>query len=47
MTGLPPDRAASISWRMRASASHAIVPLELRNRFIDSRIGSGRSPQNA
>src|SRR6516162_11823893 len=47
MTGTPLLRAAPISVLMCSSASQASSPQEVRHRLIDSRIGSGRSPQNA
>src|SRR5271157_117471 len=47
MTGSPLARAASISDLMYSSDTQASAPHEVRHRLIDSRIGSGRSPQNA
>src|SRR6516165_3816424 len=47
MTGSPLPRAASISDLMCSSATQASAPHEVRQRLIDSRIGSGHSPQNA
>src|ERR1700722_18020815 len=47
MTGTPLPWHLSISERMYGSAVQASSPHELRQRLIDSRIGSGRSPQNA
>src|SRR5215510_3125669 len=47
MTGSPLPRAASISDLMYLSAAQASSPHEVRQRLIDSRTGSGRSPQNA
>src|SRR5438445_8998534 len=47
MTGMPLARAASISVLMYRSAIQASSPHEVRQRLIDSRMGSGRSPQNA
>src|SRR6516162_5048582 len=47
MTGNPLPCAASISALMCSSATHASAPQEVRQRLIDLRIGSGRSPQNA
>src|SRR5215467_2220062 len=47
MTGSPLPRAASISDLMYLSATQASSPQEVRQRLIDSRIGSGCSPQNA
>jgi hypothetical protein len=47
MTGSPLARAASISDLMYSRATHASSPQEVRQRLIDSRIGSGCSPQNA
>src|ERR1700758_4259341 len=47
MTGRPLPRAASISSLMYSRATRASSPQEVRQRLIDSRMGSGRSPQNA
>src|SRR5580704_7865643 len=47
MTCSPLPRAASISDLMYLSATQASSPQEVRQRLIDWRIGSGRSPQNA
>src|SRR6516165_2904831 len=47
MTGNPLPCAASISALMCSSATHASAPHEVRQLLIDSRIGSGRKPQNA
>src|SRR6201994_635282 len=47
MTGSPLARAASISDLMYSRATQLSSPQEVRQRLIDSRIGSGRSPQNA
>src|SRR5437868_7880463 len=47
MTGSPLARAASISDLMYSSAAQASSPQEVRQRLIDWRMGSGRSPQNA
>src|SRR6516164_8339019 len=47
MTGSPLARAASISDFMYSRATQASSPQEVRQRLIDSRIGSGCSPQNA
>src|SRR5208283_4973263 len=47
MTGSPLACAASISDLMYSSATQASSPHEVRQRLIDTRIGSGRSPQNA
>src|SRR5438045_6817986 len=47
MTGSPLRRAASISDLMYSRATQASSPQEVRQRLIDSRMGSGRSPQNA
>src|SRR5262250_3078079 len=47
MTGKPFARAASISALMYSSATQLSSPQEVRQRLIDSRIGSGLSPQNA
>src|SRR5213076_40407 len=47
MTGSALARAASISDLMYSRATQASSPQEVRQRLIDSRIGSGRSPQNA
>src|ERR1700745_3413919 len=46
MTGSPLVCAASISDLMYSRATQASSPQEVRQRLIDSRIGSGRSPQN-
>src|SRR5246127_521560 len=47
MTGSPLARAASISDLMYSRATQLSAPQEVRQRLIDSRMGSGRSPQNA
>src|SRR5271155_4348475 len=47
MTGSPLARAASISDLMYSRATQLSSPQEVRQRLIDSRMGSGRSPQNA
>src|SRR5277367_893059 len=47
MTGSPFPCAASISDLIDFRATQASSPHEVRQRLIDSRIGSGRSPQNA
>src|SRR6202035_5561643 len=47
MTGSLLARAASISDLMYSGATQLSSPQELRQRLIDSRMGSGRSPQNA
>src|SRR6516162_241349 len=47
MTGSPLARAATISCRMYSSATQLSSPQEVRHRLTDSRMGSGRSPQNA
>src|SRR5215472_5935721 len=47
MTGSPLPCALSISDLMYPSATQASSPQEVRQRLIDSSIGSGRSPQNA
>src|SRR5262250_2341796 len=47
MTGSPLPLAASISDLMYLSATQASSPQEVRQCLIDSRMGSGRSPQNA
>src|ERR1700738_5054233 len=47
MTGSLLARAASISDLMYSRAIQLSSPQELRQRLIDSRMGSGRSPQNA
>src|SRR5271170_5053380 len=47
MTGSPLARAVSISDLMCSRATQASSPHEVRQRLIDSRMGSGRSPQNA
>src|SRR5277367_1924979 len=47
MTGSPLARAAPISDLMYSRAAQASSPHEVRQRLTDSRIGSGRSPQNA
>src|SRR6202045_5066440 len=47
MTGSPLPRAASISDLMYSRATQLSSPQELRQRLIASRMGSGRSPQNA
>src|SRR6516164_7605324 len=47
MTGSPFARAATISCRMYSSATQLSSPQEVRHRLTDSRMGSGRSPQNA
>src|SRR5271169_5499764 len=47
MTGSPLALAASISDFMCSRATQASLPQEVRQRLIDSRMGSGRSPQNA
>src|SRR5215471_5509685 len=47
MTGRPLARAVSISFLMYSSATQASSPHEVRQRLIDCRMGSGRSPQNA
>src|SRR5690242_7897059 len=47
MTGTPLARAASINDLMYSRATQASSPQEVRQRLIDSRIGSGRLPQNA
>src|SRR5271163_411736 len=47
MIGSPLARAASISDLMYSRATQLSSPQEVRQRLIDSRMGSGRSPQNA
>src|SRR6516165_368128 len=47
MTGNPLARAASISCLMYSRATQLSSPQEVRQRSMDSRMGSGRSPQNA
>src|SRR6266446_6657116 len=47
MTGIPLPRAASISDLMYSRAAQLASPQEVRQRLIDSNMGSGRSPQNA
>src|SRR5436190_18044407 len=47
MTGSSLARAAAISNLMYSRATQASSPQEVRQRLIESRIGSGRSPQNA
>src|SRR5216684_3939930 len=47
MTGRLLARAASISVLMCARATQLSAPQELRQCLIDSRMGAGRSPQNA
>src|SRR5271169_675000 len=47
MTGSPLARAVSISDLMCSRATQASSPQEVRQRLIDSRMGSARSPQNA
>src|SRR4029077_17884209 len=47
MTGSPLARAAAISCLMCSRATQLSSPHEVRQRLIDSRIGSGCSPQNA
>src|ERR1700759_3545071 len=47
MTGSSLARAASISDLMYSRATQLSSPQEVRQRLIDSRMGSGRSPQNA
>src|SRR5271167_593250 len=47
MTGSPLACAVSISCRMYSRATQLSSPHEVRQRLIDSRMGSGRSPQNA
>src|ERR1700747_2877306 len=47
MTGSPLARAASISDLMYSRATQLSSPQEVRQRLIDWRMGSGRSPQNA
>src|SRR5438477_5478131 len=47
MTGSPFACALSISDLIWGSAAQASSPQEVRQRLIESRIGSGRSPQNA
>src|SRR5438477_10156545 len=47
MTGSPFACALSISDLIYGSATQAASPQEVRQRLIESRIGSGRSPQNA
>src|SRR5271155_577063 len=47
MTGSPLARAASISDLMYSRATQLSSPQEVRQRLIDSRMGSGRSPQKA
>src|SRR2546423_2246958 len=47
MTGSPLARAASISDLMYSRATQLSSPQEVRQRLIDSKMGSGRSPQNA
>src|SRR6516225_9901084 len=47
MTGSPLPCALSISDLMYPSATQASSPQEVRQLLIDSRIGSGRKPQNA
>src|SRR5437588_4751827 len=47
MTGRPLARALSINRLMWSSATQASSPQEVRQRLIASRIGLGRSPQNA
>src|SRR6516162_1535155 len=47
MTGTPFERAASISRLMYPRATQLSSPHEVRQRLIDSRMGSGRSPQKA
>src|SRR5205085_3153802 len=47
ITGTPLARAASISVLMYLRATQACSPQEVRQRLIESRICSGRSPQNA
>jgi hypothetical protein len=45
MTGIPLPRAASISDLMYPRATQLSSPQEVRQRLIDSRMGSGRSSQ--
>src|SRR5204863_5304549 len=47
MTGSSLARAAAISNLMYSRATQLSSPQEVRQRLIDSRMGSGRSPQNA
>ena len=47
LTGTPVSVAASISVLMYLTATQACSPQEVRQRLIESRICSGRSPQNA
>src|SRR5271169_324370 len=47
MIGSPLACAVSISDLMYSRATQLSSPHEVRQRLIDSRIGSGRSPQNA
>src|SRR5215471_9540840 len=47
MTGSPFAWATSISDLMYSRATQLSSPQEVRHRLIDSRMGSGRSPQNA
>src|SRR5436305_8741757 len=47
MTGRPLARAVSINPLIYSSAAQLSSPQEVRQRLIDSRMGSGRSPQNA
>src|SRR5438270_12924074 len=47
MTGSPLARAASVRDLMYSRATQASSPQEVRQRLIDSRMGSGCSPQNA
>jgi BarA-like signal transduction histidine kinase len=45
MTGSPFARAAALSFLIALIPCHASAPQELRQRLIDSCIGSGLSPQ--
>src|SRR6476660_6316933 len=47
MTGSPFARAASISCLMYSRPTQLSSPQEVRQRLSDSRMGSGRTPQNA
>src|SRR5271169_924927 len=47
MIGSPLARAPSISDLMYSRATQLSSPQEVRQRLIDSKMGSGRSPQNA
>src|SRR5215831_17729749 len=47
MTGSPFAWAASISDLMYSRATQLSSPHDVRQRLIESRMGSGRSPQNA